>query len=100
MADINKSFGVSFTADLSGMMKEIRKIPGISEKQAKAMTQVMSKQLKQTETAAKKAAQTSEKSFKKMENSAKKAGNEYRKLKRNELSKLVIEYRKTGRPRS
>ena len=83
MADINKSFGVSFTADLSGMMKEIRKIPGISEKQAKAMTQVMSKQLKQTETAAKKAAQTSEKSFKKMGNSAKKAGNEYRKLKRN-----------------
>ena len=81
--DINKSFGVSFTADLSGLMSEIKKIPGISEKEAKAMTQAMSKHLKQTEAAAKKAAKTSEKSFDKMGKSAKKAGNEYRKLKRN-----------------
>ena len=82
MADINKTVAVSYSADVSDLMKEIKRIPGITKKQAEQMSTVLTKHLKQSEAATKKAAVTADKSFKKMEKSAKKAGNEYRKLKR------------------
>lgn len=82
MADIRKTVEVAYQADVSGIVKEVKKLPSVTEKEAKAMTKALSKNLKDSENAAKKAAATTEKSFQKMGASANKANLQFRKLKR------------------
>ena len=85
MADVRKTVEVAYKADVTSLVKEVKKLPSVTEKEAKAMTAALTKNLKASENAAKKAAKTTEKSFQKMGASAKKAGLEYRKLKRTSM---------------
>ena len=82
MADINQSVEISYTADISGLLSEIEKLPGASKEEAKKLTKEITKGLKETEKASKKAAATNSKSMQRMSMSAKKAGQEFKRLKR------------------
>ena len=46
MADINQSVEISYTADISGLLNEIEKLPGATEKEAKKLTKEITKGLK------------------------------------------------------
>ena len=82
MADINQSVQISYTADISELLKEIEKLPGASKEEAQKLTKEISKALKDTEKASKKAAATNSKSMSQMSMSAKRAGQEFKRLKR------------------
>ena len=82
MADINQSVQISYTADISDLLKEIEKLPGASKEEAQKLTKEITKALKDTEKASKKAAATNSKSMQRMSMSAKKAGQEFKRLKR------------------
>ena len=82
-ADIRKSVEVSYKADVSELLKNLKSIPGMTEKEAKKMAAALSKQLRQTEKAAKKAAQTNTKAAKKMGNQYKKTAQSMNAMKRN-----------------
>ena len=83
MADINQTVQISYTADISDLLKEIEKLPGASKEEAQKLTKEISKALKDTEKASKKAAATNSKSMNQMSMSAKRAGQEFKRLKRN-----------------
>jgi len=82
MADINQTVQISYTADISELLKEIEKLPGASKEEAQKLTKEISKALKDTEKASKKAAATNSKSMSQMSMSAKRAGQEFKRLKR------------------
>jgi hypothetical protein len=82
MADIRKTIEVAYQADVTNLLSNLKKIPGMTDEEAKKMVKALSQQLKQTEKAAKKAAKTNSQSMRKMQNSAKKTAQEFRKMKR------------------
>ena len=82
MADINKTISVNYTSDVSQLLTNLKKIPGMTDKEAKKMVQALSKQLRQTEKAAKKAANTNVKSMKRVEQQVKRTTKSYSNLKR------------------
>ena len=72
MADVRKTIEVAYQADVTQLLGNLKKIPGMTDKEAKKMVKALSTQLRQTENAAKKAAKTNQQSMRKMQNSAKK----------------------------
>jgi hypothetical protein len=52
MADVNKSIEISYRADLKQLLNELKKMPGMSEQEAKKMVSQLDRQLKQAEKAA------------------------------------------------
>lgn len=82
MADIRKTIEIAYQADVTNLLSNLKKIPGMTDEEAKKMVKALSQQLKQTERAAKKAAKTNSQSMKKMQGSAKKTAQEFRKMKR------------------
>ena len=82
MADVRKTIEVAYQADVTNLLSNLKKIPGMTEEEAKKMVKGLSQQLKQSEKAAKKAAKTNSKAMKQMENSAKKTTQQFRKMKR------------------
>jgi hypothetical protein len=82
-ADIRKTVEVSYKADVSELLKNLKSIPGMTEKEAKKMAAALSKQLRQTEKAAKKAAQTNSQAAKKMQTQYKKTAQSMNSMKRN-----------------
>ena len=82
MADVRKTIEVAYQADVTNLLSNLKKIPGMTDEEAKKMVKALSQQLKQTEKAAKKAAKTNSQSMRKMQNSAKKTAQEFRKMKR------------------
>jgi hypothetical protein len=73
MADVNKSVEISYRADLKQLLANLKKMPSITEAEAKAMVSGLNKQLRQAEKAAAKAAKTTSKSFDTMGQAAKRA---------------------------
>ena len=78
-ADVNKTVEVSVRADLKQLLNNLKKIPGMTEAEAKKMVSALNRQLRQTESASKKAAKASQKATKSMakgfDRAAKSAGN-------------------------
>ena len=56
MADVNKSVSISYKADMKDLFNNLKKIPGMTEEEAKKMVKALDRQLKATEKAAQKAA--------------------------------------------
>jgi len=52
MADVNKSIEISYRADLKQLLNELKKMPGMTEEEAKKMVTQLERQLKQAEKAA------------------------------------------------
>jgi len=52
MADVNKSIEISYRADLKQLLNELKKMPGMTEEEAKKMVTQLDRQLKQAEKAA------------------------------------------------
>lgn len=82
MADVRKTIEVAYQADVTQLLGNLKKIPGMTDKEAKKMVQALSTQLRQTEKAAKKAAQTNSKAMKQMGNSAKQTRKQFQQMKR------------------
>lgn len=82
MADQNDSVEWVWTADISDIETQLKRIPGISDEEAKKMAKNIEKGFKDTEKAAKSAASANTKSMGKMQASAKKTGNSMKKMKR------------------
>ena len=61
---------ITFKADIKDLTDKLKSVPGITDKEAKAMARSFQRQLKKTERAAKKAAKKNESSFEKMAKSA------------------------------
>ena len=57
---------ITFKADMADLRDQLAKLPGITDKEAKAMVKSLERQMKKTERAAKKAAKKSASSFDKM----------------------------------
>ena len=66
MADINKTVQVDVRASLKDIMAKFKTLPGLTEKEARAMAKGFTRQLRQTERAAKKAAAANKKSMSQM----------------------------------
>ena len=82
MADVRKTIEVAYQADVTQLLGNLKKIPGMTDKEAKKMVQALSTQLRQTEKAAKKAAQTNSKAMKQMGDSAKQTRKQFQQMKR------------------
>ena len=82
MADVRKTIEVAYQADVTNLLSNLKKIPGMTEEEAKKMVKGLSQQLKQSEKAAKKAANTNSKAMNKMANSAKKTQKQFKAMKR------------------
>ena len=82
MADVRKTIEVAYQADVTQLLGNLKKIPGMTDAEAKKMVKALSTQLKQTEKAAKKAAQTNSKAMKQMGNSAKQTRKQFQQMKR------------------
>jgi hypothetical protein len=57
MADVNKSIEIQYKADLSQLLANLKKMPNMTEKEAKKMVSELNKQLRRAEKEAKKTAQ-------------------------------------------
>ena len=82
MADVRKTIEVAYQADVTQLLGNLKKIPGMTDQEAKKMVKALSTQLRQTEKAAKKAAQTNSKAMKQMGDSAKQTRKQFQQMKR------------------
>ena len=82
MADVNKTVDIQVKADMKQLLSEFKKMPGMTQKEAKKMVSQLSRELKAAEKAAKEAAKVNEQSMKKIGNAAKNSTKEIRKMKR------------------
>ena len=65
-ADINKSVSVKFDADVSKLLNAVKGLSGLSEKEAKAVGDALSKNMKAAGKSAEVAARKTKSSMKKM----------------------------------
>ena len=63
MADRNETVEISYKADLKDLLNNLKKIPGVTEKEAKNMVKQLDRQLKQAEKAAKRSSHNVAKSM-------------------------------------
>lgn len=82
MADVNKTIEISMKADLKQLLTQFKKMPGITEKEAKKMVSGLQKELRQAQKAAEKTAKITKQSMKQVEISSKKATHSVRGLRR------------------
>ena len=82
MADVNKTIEISMKADLKQLLDQFKKMPGITEKEAKKMVSGLQKELRQAQKAAEKVARTNKKAMKQVEISSKKAALSVKGLRR------------------
>lgn len=82
MADVNKTIEISMKADLKQLLTQFKKMPGITEKEAKKMVSGLQKELRQAQKAAEKTAKITKQSMKQVEISSKKASHSVRGLRR------------------
>lgn len=75
MADVNKTVEISLKANLSNLEKGLKQLPGMTEKEARKMTQALAQELKKTQREAKKAAAANKRATRQMEIGFKRAGN-------------------------
>ena len=73
-ADVQKSIEISMKADLKDLTSQLKKIPGLTAKEAKAMTSALQKELKQAQREAQKTAKVNKKSMQEIGKATKKAG--------------------------
>lgn len=73
MADVNKSVEIQYRADLKQLLAQLKKIPSITDTEARSMVTNLNKQFRQAEKAAARAAKTTEKSFDRMGKAANRA---------------------------
>ena len=73
MADVNKSVEISYRADLKQLIGQLKKMPGITEAEAKKMVAQLDRQFKKAERSAKKASSKQAKAMQGVSNSANKA---------------------------
>ena len=66
MADINKTVSIEYSANVDKLLTNLKKVPGMTDKEAKKMSKALSTELKKTEVAAKKAANANVKAMKKI----------------------------------
>jgi hypothetical protein len=66
----SRTVELNYRADISQLKAELSKLPGLTEKEAKAMVRNLDRQLKRTEAAAKKTTQASAKGFRDMADAA------------------------------
>tara|TARA_R100000664_G_scaffold10808_3_gene17760 strand:- start:804 stop:2675 length:1872 start_codon:yes stop_codon:yes gene_type:complete len=66
MATESRDIKLSYKADISNLQRQLAEVPGITEKEAKAMAKALDRQLRKAEAAAKKAANASRKEFGKL----------------------------------
>ena len=78
-SDVNKSINIDMKMDISNLRKNLAAIPGMTKKEASAMTAALAKELRKAQAQAKKTAKinkeamkTMQVDFKKTENAAKK----------------------------
>lgn len=82
MADNNETVSLAYTADMSDLLAQLEKLPGISKEEAAKMAKNIEKGMKDTEKAAKSASKANTKSMQKMQQSAKKTGKSFKNMKR------------------
>ena len=70
MADVNKSVEFTLRAKTAPLEQSLRKIPEVTDKEAKKMVRKLDKAFDQVEKEAKKTAKSTKKSFKSMKQSA------------------------------
>lgn len=73
MADVNKSVEISYRADLKQLIGQLKKMPGITDAEAKKMVSQLDRQFKRAERSAKKASAKQAKAMKGVSSSANKA---------------------------
>ena len=66
MATESRDIKLSYKADISNLQRQLAEVPGITEKEAKAMAKALDRQLRKAEASAKKAATASRKEFGKL----------------------------------
>ena len=81
-ADVNKTVSISYKADMKDLFSNLKKIPGMTEEEAKKMVKALDKQLKATEKAAQKAAKGTTRAMKQIDNSAKRSAMSARSLRK------------------
>lgn len=82
MADINKTISIEYSANVDKLLTNLKKVPGMTDKEAKKMSKALSTELKKTETAAKKAATANVNSMKKVEQQNRRTTKSYKSMKR------------------
>ena len=81
MADVNKSIEISYRADLKQLLNELKKMPGMSEQEAKKMVTQLDRQLKQAEKAAQRAGKNTARGMKEVDRATKVATNSMRQFR-------------------
>lgn len=71
---------ISFKADMSDLRTELAKLPGMTDKEARAMVRSLERQMKKAEKAAQKAAKKTKTSFDQMGRAANKTGRDLRRF--------------------
>jgi hypothetical protein len=80
--DVKKKIGIFFSSDTTELMKDVSKLSGLSDKEAKKVGKALSGNMKKAGDAATTAAKKSKVAMKSMATSAKTADMSYKKLKR------------------
>jgi hypothetical protein len=81
-ADVNKTVSISYKADMKDLFSNLKKIPGMTEEEAKKMVKALDKQLKATEKAAQKASKGTTKAMNQITAATKKTSGAARTLRK------------------
>jgi hypothetical protein len=81
MADVNKSIEISYRADLKQLLNELKKMPGMTEEEAKKMVTQLDRQLKQAEKAAQRTGKNTARGMKEVDRATKVATNSMRQFR-------------------
>ena len=81
MADVNKSIEISYRADLKQLLNELKKMPGMSEQEAKKMVSQLDRQLKQAEKAAQRTGKNTARGMREVDRATKIATNSMRQFR-------------------
>jgi len=81
MADVNKSIEISYRADLKQLLNELKKMPGMSEQEAKKMVSQLDRQLKQAEKAAQRTGKNTARGMREVDRATKVATNSMRQFR-------------------
>jgi len=81
MADVNKSIEISYRADLKQLLNELKKMPGMTEEEAKKMVTQLDRQLKQAEKAAQRTGKNTAAGMREVDRATKVATNSMRQFR-------------------
>lgn len=76
MADVNKSVSISYRADISQLLQQLKLMPNVSEEEAKKMVKALDRQFKQMERSVNRASKNSAKSMDRFTASTKRSTNQ------------------------